>query len=153
MNSRLSSTTCQTVEGALPGPVDMRPVRDVTGVASVESHTATSWLAAEKIAPMAGLTGSETGSDGPLPADSLHGYRHPGPCPDRGAIKMTERNRRNRLTDVEKASLTPEQKKSRLEHIRDSACPSSPHGGHGDPDNSGMCIYCGAILDIDAFDY
>jgi hypothetical protein len=33
---------------------------------------------------------------------------------------------------------------------RDLPCPSSGHGEHGDPDNSGQCIYCGAVLDLEA---
>lgn len=55
----------------------------------------------------------------------------------------------NRLTQEERARLSPYEIKARMEHIRDTDCPEREIGRtHGDPDSSGQCIYCGAVLDI-----
>jgi len=44
-------------------------------------------------------------------------------------------------------------RKRQLEEILEAPCPQSRHGDHGDPDNSGRCIYCCCVIDITDYDY
>ena len=43
--------------------------------------------------------------------------------------------------------MTPDERRAYLESVVDGPCPKNANG-HGDPDNSGQCIYCGCIIDI-----
>lgn len=65
------------------------------------------------------------------------------------------------MTSKELAAMEPVQRlelKQRLEAIRDGYCFESPYPGgphlHEDPDWSGLCIHCGAVLDLqEGWDY
>lgn len=65
------------------------------------------------------------------------------------------------MTPKELAAMTIDQRlelKQRLESIRDGDCAKSPYPGgpfpHEDPDNSGLCIHCGTVLDlVEGWDY
>lgn len=45
-------------------------------------------------------------------------------------------------------TMTPDERREYRQAQIDAPCPASAQATHGDPDNSGLCIYCGCILDL-----